>query len=678
MLTSVRAADATSSRPVSFPHRPGLDGLRALAVIGVLLFHAGFGWAVGGYLGVSAFFTLSGFLITTLLLTEHARTGDVNLPAFWIRRVRRLLPAALLGIAAGVGYVLVFGDSVAIDRVRADALAALAYVANWRFIFSGQSYAELFSGDSPLQHLWSLAIEEQFYLVLPLVAVFAFRRSRPTRALATFATVGLAGSIVVSLLLHGEADRLYYGTDTRAAELLVGVLLACLHHQRDLGARLGRQRDRLGALALAGIVVLWAVADQSWSLLHPWGLLLHAVLTATVVAAAIGEGSMARGLATPPLVWLGRISYGVYLFHWPIYLWLDEQRTGLSDGPLLALRLAVTLAVSVASFRLVESPIRYGWRRRPRREARRTVLALAVAAVLVVVSTAAVRRGPLIDFDAAQVAMDSLTTSTTVPDGTPSTTTSVPDGSPVAATGGADIPARPRVAIFGDSTALLFVPGLLEWSKRTGRFDLVEGFAVSGCELTRDGVQVYGGREDTLEPGCRFSDVWPPVLERGQPDIALVEIGLWDIVDRKIPGDDRVMSVGDPVYDGYFLSEADAAVDLLLQQVKRVVWVLQPPPAHSARADDDPVFERVAHLNQMLVDHFADRRDVVLVDVAAWLASTPDGTDSLRLRPDGTHFSETTSSELAAWLGPAILRAVHLPPGSDGVVEPGDVTTSSP
>ena len=218
-----------SGRRELFPHRPGLDGFRGVAVLGVLCFHAGFGWARGGYLGVSAFFTLSGFLIATLLLREREVTGTVRLRAFWARRARRLLPAGLLGLVLAVAYAWVFVDPSQLASVRADVIACIGYVANWRFVFAGRSYAELFTAPSPVQHYWSLAVEEQFYLVFPLiVAACGLTRARSCAVLATVLVVVGSASVLASFALRGPGggDRVYYGTDTRAVELLAGALLA--------------------------------------------------------------------------------------------------------------------------------------------------------------------------------------------------------------------------------------------------------------------------------------------------------------------------------------------------------------------------------------------------------------------------------------------------------------------
>ena len=649
-----------------FAHRPALDGLRGLAVAGVLLFHHGIDWAVGGYLGVSAFFTLSGFLITTLLLREHDEAGGLDLRQFWLRRFRRLLPAAIAAVALALAYVAAVGDSAVLERFRLDALSALGYVANWRFVLSDLSYADLFAGDSPLQHMWSLAIEEQFYLVLPLVAALALRGPHAARRLGVVAAGGVALSVVMTLVLgDGDRDRLYYGTDTRAAELLVGVLLACLYHQLGMfRLRTGRLLTLAGGIALAAMLASWSVVEQASDWLHPWGLLVHAVLAGTVIVAAIDEGPVARALALRPLPQLGVISYGVYLYHWPIYLWLSADRTGL-DGPvLLAVRLTATLVVSLASHWLLETPIRY--RRTPFRWRSIGVAAGAIATcgLLVVAATAVIDRDPVIDFDAAEELADSLPSPAADGDEPP-----VQD--PVTRDDGDDpvLPPRPRVAVFGDSTALLLVPGLVVWSEQTDELQVVEGQASLGCGIVRGGRRQGIIRMEDIPDVCSFSEAWISALERSRPDVVLVQAGIWDLVEHELPGDDTVVTLGDPAYDEYLRAELVAANDLLLEYAERVVWSLQPAPVRETRGPEDPIFDRIPEFNEMLVDLFADHPRTGLVDLAEWLEQTPDGTESLRLRPDGTHFSDETSVEVAEWLGPAVLEAAT----SAGVVGPADV-----
>lgn len=656
-----------------FGYRPALDGLRGLAVAAVLLFHHGYGWATGGYLGVSAFFTLSGFLITTLLLTENERSGRLDLRRFWARRFRRLLPAALAAILLALAFVVSVGDAATFDRFRGDALAALFYVANWGFVASELSYADVFAGESPLQHMWSLAIEEQFYLFLPLIAAFAVSRRNAPRRLAVLSLVGLVASVAVTVLIGGgDRDRLYYGTDTRAAELFVGVFLASVyHHPRLFARRSGSARTAIGALALGAMIVAWSTVAQDSSWLHPWGLLAHAVLAGAVIVAVLDDGPLADVLAVSPLTALGRISYGVYLYHWPLYLWLSEERTGIDGGALLALRMAVTLAVSVVSFVLLENPIRHQRVRWPIRGGAVVVGALATIAVVIVSVTAVVDVEPDVDFVAAEDLAGSLR-SGDAPGSVerealppPSTTEAPGDPPPEWQPPTTE---DTRISIFGDSTALLFVPGLIAWNEVRPDVALWEGFATLGCGVTRGGERWFEGAFKAVPDHCDFDHAWAPVLERSRPHIAIVEIGVWDLVERKLEGEETVRTIGDPVYDAFLAEEMTAANDLLASGADRVVWVMQPPPVRGTRSEDDPVFARTARFNDLIVELFADHPQVGVVDVAGWLESI-GRTDDLDLRPDGTHFSNETSVVLGQWLGPAVMEAA----ATGDVIGPRDV-----
>ncbi len=343
-------------------HYRGLDGLRALAVLGVLLFHAGLTWLPGGFLGVSLFFTLSGFLITGILIRNPGR----GLRPFWTRRARRLLPAAFLALAA----IVVFGATVASHQqaveLPGNIAAAATWTANWKFIASGQSYADVFSGPSPVQHFWSLAIEEQFYLVFPVLLLLVVSRTRSLKVVAGT----LAGAAVVSTLwmafLHSTGaslDRLYYGTDTRVAELLVGGALAVIvaHTGTDWSERGRRVWSWAGLGALALILVAWWRLTLADGPLWTGGFLALAVLCCVAIVGVLADrGPLPRILSWWPLVWTGRISYGLYLYHFPIYLWLTEARTGLGPYPLLVLRLAVTYSVALLSYRFVEQPVLRG------------------------------------------------------------------------------------------------------------------------------------------------------------------------------------------------------------------------------------------------------------------------------------------------------------------------------
>ncbi|MEY2642753.1 MAG: hypothetical protein RLZZ368_1400, partial [Actinomycetota bacterium] len=283
-------------------HHPGLDGLRGVAVLLVIVFHSGLGWVPGGLLGVSLFFTLSGYLIVDLLVRESERCGRPNLGAFWSRRLRRLVPASLVVIVLVVLLAKWLSTDVEAARIRGDAMSAVGYVANWRSIVQEQSYGQLFSAPSPLQHLWSLSIEEQLYLAIPLVVAAVFLLGGRRRAIGWVFVVLAVASATLSVIAPSR-DVAYHGTHTRAVELLVGAVLACLiGHRLD---RIPRWTSVLGALGTVAIVTISCTSDLNSPWVYDGGLALFALLSATAIVGAIVGGIQRRVLSWPALTWLG-------------------------------------------------------------------------------------------------------------------------------------------------------------------------------------------------------------------------------------------------------------------------------------------------------------------------------------------------------------------------------------
>ncbi|MEA3056166.1 MAG: hypothetical protein QOD30_1598, partial [Actinomycetota bacterium] len=332
-------------------YRPALDGVRAVSIALVLVFHLGAPWLPGGYLGVSVFFTLSGFLITSLLLSERERTGHIAIRAFYVRRLRRLLPASLLcllGIA-----VLAAGGAVAVrSDLRTGVLAAVFQVANWEHLLGHHSYADLFLAPSPIDHFWSLAVEEQFYWLWPLViaglTAAAARRSKrmvPGVLCGAFVLTGV-GALVTARTLGGDAA--YFASWARFSEILAGAALAAILAGREVPRRAGL----LAAPCLVAVVVLAAVtpAGRGWA--YSGGLPLFAILSAGLLLGVSGDGRITRLLSREPLPWIGRVSYGLYLFHWPVF-------TILSSASVVE-KLTITVAITVVSYYVIERPIRTG------------------------------------------------------------------------------------------------------------------------------------------------------------------------------------------------------------------------------------------------------------------------------------------------------------------------------
>ena len=354
-------------RPVDHANAyiPGLDGLRALAVIAVLGYHFAIPQLSGGLLGVSIFFTLSGFLITGILLSTWERSGCLELRRFWLHRARRLLPA-LLVVLVVVLAVTAIVDAAALSRRWHETISAIFYVNNWTTIASGGSYFDYFAGPQPLEHLWSLAIEEQFYLIWPLLLLVLLRLSEHLVDVAKVTMVLAAASfLLLAILAHPGLDntRAYEGTDARAGELLVGAALALLYRPSRIPARppagVRVVVDLVGLAALS--VMLWMVVSTTfYSIsLYRGGFLLLSVATALVVAVVSYPGSLlGRAFGVGPLRWIGERSYGIYLWHMPVVAFTPQSLLDDVSVPLVALHVTLTLALAALSWRLIENPIR--------------------------------------------------------------------------------------------------------------------------------------------------------------------------------------------------------------------------------------------------------------------------------------------------------------------------------
>lgn len=351
---------------------PGLDGIRAIAVLAVLLYHSGVAGVPGGFLGVDVFFVLSGFLISSLLLQEIERTSAVSFGQFYLRRARRLLPALLATLALSSVLVLLFARDAA-AQFRQDAISSMLYVTNWWYVVQDLSYFEAMGRPPMLQHLWSLAVEEQFYLLWPLILVFLYRwRGRPgvgrvALIVSLVSTVLMAlGSLVWNVPEAGDASRLYFGTDTHAMGLLLGAALATVWRPGALSRNVAAPaKVVLWAAALGAVFVLFSIfhrvgEDSTW--LYRGGFLVVSAASAAIVALACHPAiSFGRLLATQPMRYIGERSYGLYLYHWPIFV---VTRPGIDlpfDGvPAWILRMALTFGVAELSYRYLEIPIRHG------------------------------------------------------------------------------------------------------------------------------------------------------------------------------------------------------------------------------------------------------------------------------------------------------------------------------
>jgi len=633
---------------------PALDGIRAVAIGLVLVEHGGIPGVPGGFLGVDVFFVLSGFLITSLLLDELGRRGRIALAAFWIRRARRLLPALIVMVLAVVAARTLF-PAEATTTLRDDAVAAFFWVANWAFVAQKTDYFAQGSPPSPLQHTWSLGVEEQYYLFWPLLvlAVAAVFGARVRWGVFALATVGAAGSAVAAILLSSDAEvnRVYFGTDARVQALLVGAAAAALL-VRDwtvltTGGTLIRTRWRrwsAGALSVLGLAMLAALTHYATGSARDFrtGLLIVVALAAVLVVAPVAldqGGPVARALAWRPLVWLGAISYGVYLWHWPIFLALNGERTGWSGWRLFALRCAVTVAVAAASWWLLEQPIRR-WRpvivpMLPLAGATAATAAAVTMLVLPVgVKPADVPVGP--DVDSAALVSPEVPVELRSPSGQLATGTK-------------------RVAVFGDSVAWT----LMRYLPPTPGLSFTN-YTTIGCGVARGGPYRYAGQTLNQKPEC---DAWPSRwsqrINHDLPDVVLLIIGRWEVVDRVNEGD--WTHIGDDAYDGYLRGELQRALDILTSTGAHVVVTTEPYNRRGERADgslypeDQPV--RADRWNTLLRSVIGKRSDVTVLDLNKKLC--PDGyyttkVDGIKMRMDGVHPTPEAVKWLTPWLTDAL------------------------
>ncbi len=372
MTATVDVTPATRSRVQSWAHLPGLDGVRAIAVMAVLIFHADPTWLPGGFLGVDVFFALSGFLITSLLLAELSVSGEVNFRRFYVRRARRLLPALFAVLVVTAVLAMTVAQDAA-ERVRQDSIAAFFYVTNWWYIVHGTSYFDSTERPPLLQHLWSLAVEEQFYFIWPILLYGLWRWGRRS-AVRWGALVGAVASTAAMIAISVSRDipsvtdsgRVYFGTDTHAMTLLLGAVLATVWLPFSRRSRLTASGLRaMSAIGFAGLVLLigiFAFVSPDSSALFRGGFAVVGLASVALVAGAATTGTwFSRALANQPLKYLGERSYGLYLWHWPIFMVLRPGVDLDADGPgVQVIRFALTFAVAELSYRFLEMPIRGG------------------------------------------------------------------------------------------------------------------------------------------------------------------------------------------------------------------------------------------------------------------------------------------------------------------------------
>ncbi len=654
-----RRGRAPSTEPGPRPELPyvgGFDGLRAVALFAILAFHQGFEVARGGFLGISSFFTLSGFLVATMALAEWAQNGRLALPRFWEHRARRIVPALVFTI----GLVVVLQVALRVGAgpgFRGDVLAALGQVLNWRYAYDGNGFASVLTDPSPVQHLWSMSLLAQITVVFPLafVGVMKLTGKRWRRAGAVFGLAAAASFLAASMTADrsGNDGIAYFGTHTRLGELLVGVVLAYAvlspGVRRVVETPTGATAVRYGApVALVVLAWLWHSTGLYSTNLFGGVTALNAVLTAWVIFAVTIPGPATTLLGSLPLRTVGKFSYAAYLLHWPIFLLLDDERLGV-DGPLLFLaRLGATLgAAALVTFGL-ERPFR------TRVNLRRPQLALALGLCAVVVAAATVvlpEQPPA----GVSLAIDDG-------NGAGDLDVVVPSGDEVAS-----------IALVGGSLAGSMPPGFEAWNSDNADEQVrVHTHVAADCPLSGPGPvrlagEVVGEGTDCVGFGPRL----PRLLDDAGADVVVVVPGVGDLGEREI--DRQWLHLGDPVYDAWLRQHLRDLADTLEDADVPVVWATAPhvrlaPGGDidgdwTSVADNDPA--RVDRLNEIIRDVASGRDGSTVVDLGAWAQRLPRGEFASGQRAEGRDLTEDGATRAVSWMVPELLEVLGVERGGE-------------
>jgi peptidoglycan/LPS O-acetylase OafA/YrhL len=748
-------------------HIRGLDGIRALSVLGIIAFHTGLNSVPGGYYGVDSFFVLSGFLITSLLVREWNGSGTIRLRRFWAGRARRLLPALFLLIAV-IGIVLAVVPTVlATPHVLGDALSTMFYVSNWYSIHQGVTYFSLSTQPSPLLHTWSLAIEEQFYFVWPLVVLGVLKlgtgrarsrrserrserraaqaravgvlgggqmllvgpapvrddpewiRRRRLQILFAVACLGSLGSAILMAFLapNGYTTRAYYGTDSRAQALLVGAAIAIgLTLWRHGSSRrwFTRSASVLALGGVAGTAALWATTSETSTFAFSGGFMVASLAAgAVVLGCAVAPRSLVvRLLELPPLPQWGRISYGVYLWYWPVLLVMTGQRLHWGVYPLFLARVGVTVAIAALSYDLVEMPIRRGALKHWRSWVAAPIGAAAAISAVFISTLMPVGAAEL---QGSQLAVSAPTTTTSTPAApaapatpgapatptVPTTTTTVPSylspapPATTTVTSTATFTRPVKILLVGDSIAGTLGVGLAQEARQYNVQIANEG--TPGCSLsmqTQIKVLFYTVTPDApcdvdKSPDSLFA-TWRKWVDAYNPDV-VVYLARGETFDQLIGG--TWQNAGQPAFDGYLADRYRQAVSVLSSKGASVVLMASPyydsgtSPAGTPWPEDAPsrVTQDNATMRQVATTTptGADGSRVYVFDLNALVspghAFSPT-VDQINVRcTDGVHFTRSGGIFVGQRLAPelAALGRAHATASPGGAWQ-GPLPASSP
>ena len=670
------APAAAPAPPGAMGYQPSLDGIRAIAVLAVLLYHADLRWIPGGFLGVDVFFVVSGYLITSLLLEERRGTMTTDLKRFWLRRAKRLLPALFTMLIVTCAYAAAFVPD-ALYRLRTDVVAAATYSTNWWLIASNQSYFEALGRPPLLRHLWSLAVEEQWYLLWPLVFVVAVGlvRGRVERLVVPVLLAALASTVWMAVVFDPGADasRAYFGTDTRISGLLIGAATAMVWTPWRW-PQAGRWRlpglDAAGWSSLVLLVFVMLRWGEDGTYLYRGGFLVAALLSIAVVAISVhpGAATFRAALSLPFLRWLGSRSYGLYLWHWPVFMVTRQQDyPWMNSSVRFWLRVAITFALTELSFRHVERPVRDGsamrWIREWRADldlrarARGWVTVGAVAALLTVgVVGSRVATADPVDLTTGGAEQEFVApVGGALEEVAPVAAGAAASTAPAVGTLPPNLPRR--VTVVGDSQATALLKNAPKGLGST--LDLDDG-ALDGCGLYDEGTISTAANFRRVFGNCEgWPTEWAEAAADGQAQITLVVLGAWDVFD--LARDEGLLQFGTPEHDAYVTTQLQRGIDALAYAGSKVALLEIPcyEPVDGGglvalpeRGDED----RTAHLNELF-------RQVAAANPASttfisgpteWCEDEAIATD-LGYRWDGVHYYRPGAGLVFEKIAPQLL-----------------------
>ena len=640
-------------------YEPSLDGIRAFSVVAVMLYHANIAWLPGGFLGVEVFFVVSGFLITSLLIEERESTQRIDLKQFWIRRARRLLPALFVMLSATAICVAFYATDSAPD-FRRDVFPSLGYFSNWWQIFAVDTPYFAASSLPVLRHLWSLAVEEQWYLMWPLLFTFVFgakwMRSKVSGVLLVACSCAVMAATALRFVQDNETrtNFLYLSTLTRSSGLLLGAAVAMLWRPWRKNALSSWWRSSIAdALAIASIVVigvLMATVHVADPFLYQGGLAATTLASAVMVAVVMRPNGLIvkRFFSQNFFVEIGRRSYGLYLWHWPIFVVVHAR----DSGNRFAVALAATIIINEFVYQYVEIPTRHGaigdwWRNRPQLSAVHRRLPVFITAVIV--TSLGITGVKVVGIEARDLSIDasSATVIFAVPTTVANTSTTLTPsvvGSPASSTTSTTIAQLPRkLVIVGDSQAHALAINKPSGIEKT--FAITDG-SIDGCGVYDRGVGVGGtsGNFRRNFANCvGFEKSWAKSATKAKADVALVVIGAWEVLDLKINSFTFAMNTSPA--DTIFRTQMKRGIDAL-RATGATIALLEvacmrpvdskggPVPALPQRGDD----MRTGHLNDLLREIAAPEDDgVFFVSGPKEWCSDPKISTSLSYRWDGVH-----------------------------------------